>query len=88
MLDDVHAGKGTLGKLVTDDSLFTRWKDAGENVATATAKFNSNQNTVGKLFTDPQLYDNLTGLTGDMRLLLNDFRQNPKKFLRVKFSVF
>jgi len=88
MLDDVHAGKGTLGKLVTDDSLFTKWKDAGENVATATAKFNSNQSTVGKLFTDPQLYDNLTGLTGDMRLLMNDFRQNPKKFLRVKFSIF
>ncbi|HLW98366.1 MAG TPA: MlaD family protein [Candidatus Acidoferrales bacterium] len=88
MFDDIHAGKGTLGKLVTDDSLFSKWREAGENVSTATAKFNSNQNTVGKLFTDPQLYDNITGLTGDMRLLLNDFRQNPKKFLRVKFSIF
>lgn len=88
MLDNIHDGKGTLGKLVTDDSLFTKWREAGENVSTATAKFNSNQTTVGKLFSDPQLYDNLTGLTGDMRLLLNDFRQNPKKFLRVKFSIF
>lgn len=88
LLDDVHAGKGTLGKLVTDDTLFMKYREAGENLATATAKFNSNQTTVGKLFSDPQLYDNLTGLTGDMRLLMNDFRQNPKKFLHVKFSVF
>lgn len=88
MLDDIHNGKGTIGKLATDDSLFTKLKEASENISTATSKFNSDQTTVGKLFNDPKLYDNLTGLTGDMRLLLNDFRQNPKKFLRVKFSIF
>jgi phospholipid/cholesterol/gamma-HCH transport system substrate-binding protein len=45
-------------------------------------------NTAGKFFNDPQFYDNLTGMLADARLLLNDFRQNPKKFLRVKFSIF
>jgi hypothetical protein len=40
------------------------------------------------MFNDPKLYDNLTGATADLRLLLADFRQNPKKFLRVKFSIF
>lgn len=88
LLDDVKAGKGTLGKLTTDDSLFSTWKQAGTNVSTATSKFNSNDSTIGKFFNDPQLYDNLTGMTADARLLLNDFRQNPKKFLRVKFSLF
>jgi len=34
------------------------------------------------------LYDNLSGLTGDMRLLVGDFRKDPKKFLHVKFSIF
>jgi len=30
----------------------------------------------------------MTGLAGDMRLLMGDFRQNPKKFLRLKFALF
>lgn len=88
LLDDVQAGKGTIGKLAKDDSLFNTWKEAGTNISAATAKLNSNEGTAGKLFSDPKLYDNLTGLTADMRLLLSDFRQNPKKFLRVKFSIF
>jgi phospholipid/cholesterol/gamma-HCH transport system substrate-binding protein len=49
---------------------------------------NDNTTSVGKMFSDPQLYDNLTGLTGDLRLLIGDFRQNPKKFLHFKVTVF
>jgi phospholipid/cholesterol/gamma-HCH transport system substrate-binding protein len=85
---DVQAGKGTLGKLATDDSLFLQYRQVGENLSSATAKLNSNQNTAGKFFTDPKLYDNMTGLAGDMRLLIGDFRTDPKKFLHVKFGIF
>jgi len=88
LLTDVRDGKGTLGKLATDDSLFVQYKQAGENLSSATAKMNSNQNTIGKFFDDPKFYDNFTGLAGDTRLLINDFRKDPKKFLHVKFSIF
>ena len=88
LVADVRAGKGTLGKLATDDSLFTTYRQAGENLSSATAKLNSNENTAGKFFSDPKLYDNMTGLTGDMRLLIGDFRKDPKRFLHVKFGIF
>jgi len=88
LLSDVRAGKGTLGKLATDDSLFVQYKQAGENLSSATAKMNSNQNTIGKFFDDPKFYDNFTGLAGDTRLLISDFRSNPKKFLHIKLSLF
>jgi phospholipid/cholesterol/gamma-HCH transport system substrate-binding protein len=88
LLGDVRSGKGTLGKLATDDSLFVQYKQAGENLSSATAKLNSNENTIGKFFDDPKFYDNFTGLAGDMRLLVGDFRKDPKKFLHVKFSIF
>jgi phospholipid/cholesterol/gamma-HCH transport system substrate-binding protein len=88
LLDDVHAGKGTLGKLATDDALYTNLRDTTANVRDATAKMNSNQGTIGKFFTDPAFYDNMTGLSGDLRLMVNDFRQNPKKFLHIKLGVF
>jgi phospholipid/cholesterol/gamma-HCH transport system substrate-binding protein len=88
LLADVREGKGTLGKLTKDDALYTNLRDASANVREATAKLNSNQGTAGKFFNDPAFYDNMTGLTGDLRLMINDFRQNPKKFLHVKLAVF
>ncbi|HVB55553.1 MAG TPA: MlaD family protein [Candidatus Acidoferrales bacterium] len=88
LLDGVNEGKGTLGKLVHDDALYTNMRDASANVRDATAKLNSNQGTAGKFFNDPAFYDNMTGLAGDLRLMVSDFRQNPKKFLHVKLGVF
>jgi phospholipid/cholesterol/gamma-HCH transport system substrate-binding protein len=88
LLGDIREGKGTLGKLATDDQLYMNLRDASANVRDVTGKLNNGQGTMGKFFTDPQLYDNLTGLTGDMRVLMNDFRKNPKKFLRIKLGIF
>ncbi len=88
LLEDVRAGKGSLGKFATDDTAYNYLRDASANVRDATAKLNSNQGTLGKMFSDPALYDNMTGLTGDMRLLISDFRQNPKKFLQIKLGIF
>ena len=88
ILMGVRGGHGTLGKLVTDDTLFANLRDASANINNLTGKMNNGQGTFGKFFTDPQLYDNLTGLTGDMRLMIGDFRRDPKKFLHVKLSVF
>jgi phospholipid/cholesterol/gamma-HCH transport system substrate-binding protein len=88
VLSDVRAGKGSLGKFANDDSLFNNLKDASANAKDASAKLNSNTGTAGKLFNDPALYDNLTGLSGDLRLLVSDFRQDPKKYLRIRVTVF
>ncbi len=88
LLTDVRAGKGTLGKLATDDTLYSNMRDASANVRDATAKLNSNQGSIGKFFNDPAFYDNVTGLSGDMRLLVADFRRDPKKFLHIKLGIF
>lgn len=88
IITDVRAGKGSLGKLTTDDELYNKLRETSTNLASATAKLNDNTTTAGKLFSDPKLYDNLTGLTGDLRLLIGDFRQNPKKFLHIKVAIF
>jgi len=88
LLGDVREGKGTLGKLATDDALYSNLRDASANVRDATSKLNSNEGTAGKIFTDPALYDNMTALSGDMRLMVDDFRRNPKKFLHIKVGIF
>ncbi len=76
---DARGGKGTLGKLITDDSLFKKYDDIGTNLSSVTHKLDGNEGTFGKFFNDPQLYDNLTGLTGDMRLLYERFPAGSEK---------
>jgi phospholipid/cholesterol/gamma-HCH transport system substrate-binding protein len=88
LFGDIQAGKGTLGKLATDETVYSNLRDASANVKSASARLSEGQGTLGKFFTDPQFYDNITGLSGDLRLLISDFRKDPKKFLRVKFAVF
>jgi phospholipid/cholesterol/gamma-HCH transport system substrate-binding protein len=88
LISDIQSGKGTLGKLATDEALYENLRTAAANIESATSKLNQGQGTAGKMFTDPAFYDNITGLAGDMRLLVGEFRKDPKKFLRVKFSLF
>jgi phospholipid/cholesterol/gamma-HCH transport system substrate-binding protein len=88
LMNGVEAGQGTLGKLVKDDTVYDNVRQATANVRDASAKLNSNRGTVGKFFTDSDLYDNLNGLSKDARQVMQDFHNDPKKYLRVKFSIF
>lgn len=59
LLKDIRAGKGTLGKLVTDEALYnevTKFVDAANAVAT---NLRNGRGTLGKLANDDQAYDQL-----------------------------
>lgn len=49
-------------------------------------KVNNNEGTAGMLINDPELYQNLALLSQSMDALLNDLRNNPKRY--VHFSAF
>jgi len=44
------------------------------------------EGTMGKLLKDEELYDNLTGATKQLELLLEDLKLNPKRYMH--FSLF
>jgi phospholipid/cholesterol/gamma-HCH transport system substrate-binding protein len=88
LLSNVEAGKGTVGQLYANPALYNNLSEASANLRKLTGDMDQGQGTFGKFFTDPHLYDNLTGLSGDLRLLIGDFRSHPKKYLRVKVSIF
>ena len=56
------------------------------NVKLLTDKLNSKDNTVGLLFNDPTLYNNLSNTTANAASLLEDLKAHPKRY--VHFSLF
>lgn len=56
------------------------------NVKQLTDKLNRTDNTVGLLFNDPSLYNNLSATTANAASLLEDLKQHPKRY--VHFSLF
>ena len=86
LLEEVRQGRGTLGKLVTDDTLYQQLNDFVESAETVTRGINSGRGTLGRLVTDPaaaksleQSLENLQMVTarirngeGSLGHLLND----------------
>jgi phospholipid/cholesterol/gamma-HCH transport system substrate-binding protein len=88
LVDDLNAGKGTAGQLLKSDDLSNELKATIAKIDSVIDKVNAGQGTIGQLLVNQQLYDNLNGATREMHLLMQDFRANPKKFLRIKLSIF
>jgi len=63
LLADVRAGKGTLGKLATDDTLYTDMRGSFEHFNDISAKIAKGEGTLGKLATDDKLYTRLSEAT-------------------------
>ncbi len=91
----VNSGQGTLGKLVKDEGLYNDTRTAIARFNTTAARIDNvvagaqrGEGTFGKLITDDQLYSNVNNLSSEGVKLLYDFRQNPKKYLTIKFQLF
>jgi phospholipid/cholesterol/gamma-HCH transport system substrate-binding protein len=95
IVGDVNAGRGTLGKLVKDEAIYNDARTAIARFNTTAARVDSvvagaqrGEGTLGKLITDDQLYSNVNNLSSEGVKLMYDFRQNPKKYLTIKFQLF
>ncbi|MCA1643550.1 MAG: hypothetical protein LC785_16745, partial [Acidobacteria bacterium] len=92
---DIRAGRGTAGKLLTDETLYNdtraaiaRFNNTAERVDNIVASVQRGEGTAGKLLYDDKLYNNVNQLSSETVKLIYDFRQNPKKYLTIKFSIF
>ena len=91
----VNNGQGTLGKLVKDEAIYNDARTAIARFNTTAARIDNvvagaqrGEGTLGKLITDDQLYSNVNNLSSEGVKMLYDFRQNPKKYLTIKFQLF
>src|SRR5205807_1423643 len=91
----VNRGEGTLGKLVKDEAIYNdartaiaRFNTTAARIDNVVANAQRGEGTLGKLITDESLYNNVNQLSSEGVKMIYDFRQNPKKYLTIKFQLF
>ena len=88
MVAEVNAGRGTLGKFIKDEKLHDDAQATIASFRSISDRIDKGEGSVGKLLHDDKLYNNLNQTTAEMVKLMYDFRQNPKKYLSIKLSLF
>lgn len=84
----IESGEGNLGKLVNDEKLYADARDTVTTLKGIAARLEKGEGTAGLLLKDEKLYNNINTLSGEVTKLIYDFRQNPKKYLSVKVTIF
>jgi phospholipid/cholesterol/gamma-HCH transport system substrate-binding protein len=86
MLDDLKKVTDKSGEL---SATITELKKSSESFAKSTEKFNkildkidNGEGTMGKLVSDTALYENMNSLMNDIRVLVEDIKENPTKYMK------
>ena len=85
---DLDAGRGTVGKLLKDETLHNDLAATVASLKNISSGLEKGEGAAGKLLHDDKLYNNLNQTSTELVKMLYDFRQNPKKYLSIKVSLF
>ena len=75
LLQDVRAGRGTVGKLFTDDEVYRDVKTLVESLDRVAEQITSGRGTLGRLNTDPRLYNEMTASVADLNAITTRIRK-------------
>ncbi|MBC7901362.1 MAG: MCE family protein [Saprospiraceae bacterium] len=99
---DLAEGRGSAGKFLKDEKLYedardtlAKFNSTATRIESILADAQAGKGTIGKLVTDETLFNNINQtasnvnqLSSEGTKLIYDFRQNPKKYLSIKLSIF
>ena len=88
MLADLNAGHGAAGKLLKDEELSRKLQNIVEKLSIISDRLEAGEGSAGKLLKDPSLYNNTDQMLIETRNLVKAIRENPKKYLTIRFRVF
>ncbi|MBZ5647836.1 MAG: MlaD family protein [Acidobacteriia bacterium] len=88
LMADINAGKGALGKFTHDEEFAHKLDDTISKLNSLLARMDAGEGSVGKLFRDPSLYANADQMLLETRKLVQAIREDPKKYLTIRFRVF
>ena len=80
----IDQGQGTVGRLLRDETLYTRMTDVVQRTENVLDRINRGEGTAGKLLNDEALYERLNKFVVDTQTLINDIRENPRKYFNLQ----
>lgn len=84
----LNEGDGTAAALIRERELYDKLNSVSGNLNSITARLDRGDGTAGQLLHDRALYDNLNRTATELQGLVKDIRTDPKKYLRIKVSLF
>ncbi len=88
LMAKIERGEGTVGKLLTEEKIYADARDTIESLKSISARLDRGEGTAGLLLKDERLYHNVNNMSAEITKLLYDFRQNPRKYLSIKVTIF
>jgi phospholipid/cholesterol/gamma-HCH transport system substrate-binding protein len=71
IIDDIQGGKGTIGALLVDRTLYNRAIEIVDDVKSLTAALNAPDSTIGRLIHEDTLYKDVSGTVGKINTLID-----------------
>lgn len=84
-LADLNSGHGAAGGLLSSDAAYREWNRRLSGWIESLDALNYGEGALGRMIANSQSYESLDGALRSLRNTLKDFRENPGKFLRIKF---
>lgn len=88
LVDNVNQGKGALGKFASDPVFAQKLEKTVDNLNSITTRLDSGEGSAGMILRNPSLYNNADQMLLESRKLVQAIRENPKKYLTIRFRIF
>jgi phospholipid/cholesterol/gamma-HCH transport system substrate-binding protein len=88
LLTQINSGKGALGKLTQDQAFAKKLDDTVTNLDVLLKGVNDGTGTLGQLAKNRSLYDHADQAADSAKNLINDMRNDPKKYLVIRLKLF
>jgi phospholipid/cholesterol/gamma-HCH transport system substrate-binding protein len=75
IVSDIQAGRGSIGKILEDETLYNHVLGIVDQVGKLVEAMNSNQGTIGKLVYDRELYDDFRKTLGKVDAIVDGIQQ-------------
>lgn len=88
LTDDINNGKGAIGMIARDEEFARKLHDTIDKLSLIADKLEKGEGSAGLLLKDPSVYNNTDQLLMETRTLIKAVRENPKKYLTIRFRIF
>ncbi len=88
LMTNINQGKGALGKFASDEAFAKKLDQTITNLNSITQRLEAGEGSAGQLLKNPSLYNNVDQMVVETRGLVKAIRENPKKYLTIRFHIF